>query len=130
MSVSIMLSEGKITSKPTLGFEFTISKKNHFYGPRDLITQPCNLWHSSKDKFNPYFKRRGICSQLVALKVLNNSVHLVPCFLENSQINKSKNYYRMFSSGDNSHRLGYRMCRFLRVLFWLKNKFLGLFYSF
>ena len=32
--------------------------------------------------------------------------------------------------GDNSHRLGYGMCHFLRVLFWLKNKFLGLFYSF
>ena len=32
--------------------------------------------------------------------------------------------------GDNSHRLGYEMCHFLRVLFWLKNKFLGLFYSF
>ena len=31
--------------------------------------------------------------------------------------------------GDNSHRLGYGMCHFLRVLFWLKNKFLGLFYS-
>ena len=31
--------------------------------------------------------------------------------------------------GDNSHRLGYRMCHFLRVLFWLKNKFFGLFYS-
>ena len=31
--------------------------------------------------------------------------------------------------GDNSYRLGYRMCHFLRVLFWLKNKFLGLFYS-
>ena len=34
------------------------------------------------------------------------------------------------SWGDNSHRLGYGMCHFLRVLFWLKNKFLGLFYSF
>ena len=32
--------------------------------------------------------------------------------------------------GGNSHRLGYGMCHFLRVLFWLKNKFLGLFYSF
>ena len=31
---------------------------------------------------------------------------------------------------DNSHKLGYGMCHFLRVLFWLKNKFLGLFYSF
>ena len=29
--------------------------------------------------------------------------------------------------GDNSHRLGYGMCHFLRVLFWLENKFLGLF---
>ena len=32
--------------------------------------------------------------------------------------------------GGNSHRLGYGMYHFLRVLFWLKNKFLGLFYSF
>ena len=31
--------------------------------------------------------------------------------------------------GSNFHRLGYEMCHFLRVLFWLKNKFLGLFYS-
>ena len=31
--------------------------------------------------------------------------------------------------GDNSHRLGYGMCHFLRVLFWLENIFLGLFYS-
>ena len=31
--------------------------------------------------------------------------------------------------GGNFHRLGYGMCHFLRVLFWLKNKFLGLFYS-
>ena len=31
--------------------------------------------------------------------------------------------------GGNSHRLGYGMCHFLRVLFWLENKFLGLFYS-
>ena len=31
--------------------------------------------------------------------------------------------------GGNFHRLGYRMCHFLRVLSWLKNKFLGLFYS-
>ena len=34
------------------------------------------------------------------------------------------------AQGDNSHRLGYGMCHFFRVLFWLKNKFLGLFYSF
>ena len=32
--------------------------------------------------------------------------------------------------GNNSHRLGYGMCHLLRVLFGLKNKFLGLFYSF
>ena len=31
--------------------------------------------------------------------------------------------------GGNFHRLGYGMCHFLGVLFWLKNKFLGLFYS-
>ena len=31
--------------------------------------------------------------------------------------------------GGNFHRLGYGMCHFLRVLFQLKNKFLGLFYS-
>ena len=31
--------------------------------------------------------------------------------------------------GDNSHRLGYGMCHFLRVLFWLKNKFLGQYFS-
>ena len=36
----------------------------------------------------------------------------------------------MFNSGGggNSHRLGYGMCHFLRVLFWMENKFLGLFY--
>ena len=32
--------------------------------------------------------------------------------------------------GNNSHRLGYGMCHFFRVLFWLKNKFLGLFIAF
>ena len=31
--------------------------------------------------------------------------------------------------GGNSHRLGYGMCHLFRVLFWLENKFLGLFYS-
>ena len=36
----------------------------------------------------------------------------------------------LLSRGDNSHKLGYGMCHFLRVLFWLKNKFWGLFYSF
>ena len=36
----------------------------------------------------------------------------------------------LYLGGGNSHRLGYRMCYFLRVLFvWLENKFLGLFYS-
>ena len=34
------------------------------------------------------------------------------------------------SQGHDSHRLGYGMCHFFRVLFWLKNKFLSLFYSF
>ena len=36
----------------------------------------------------------------------------------------------LLTQGGNSHRLGYGMCHFLRVLFWLKNKDLGLFYSF
>ena len=31
--------------------------------------------------------------------------------------------------GGNSHWLGHGVCHFLRVLFWLENKFLGLFYS-
>ena len=35
-----------------------------------------------------------------------------------------------YAQGDNSHKLGYGMCHYLRVLFWLKNKFLGLFCSF
>ena len=36
-----------------------------------------------KHLFEPYFKRRGICSQLITSKVENNSVRLVPRFLEN-----------------------------------------------
>ena len=36
----------------------------------------------------------------------------------------------VLGGGGNSNRLGYGMCHFLRVLFGLKNKFLGLFYSF
>ena len=43
-----------------------------------------------KHLFEPYFKRWGICSQLIASKVLNNGVHLVPRFLENKQINNHK----------------------------------------
>ena len=45
---------------------------------------------SGKHLFNTYFKRRGICSQLIASKILNNSVRLAPCFLENKQLNKNK----------------------------------------
>ena len=37
--------------------------------------------------------------------------------------------YPALGGGGNSHRLGHGMCHFLRVLFQLENKFLGLFYS-
>ena len=40
-----------------------------------------------------------------------------------------KDFYKSRGGGGNFHRLGYGMCHFFRVLFWLKNKFLGLFYS-
>ena len=49
-----------------------------------------------------------------------NEDELIPCPYD-SRIS--------YAQGGNSHRLGYGMCHFLRVLFQLKNKFLGLFYS-
>ena len=73
--------------------------------------------------------------------VLDSCFHLVtfPQLSFFYQLTISHVFHRCYSSlvdenqvqprEDNSDKLGYGMCHFLRVLFWLKSKFLSLFYS-
>ena len=63
-------------------------------------------------------------------KTWNISFHHVVHTVSNDMTQIVFTVFQNSARGDNSHRLGYGMCHFFRVLFRLKNKFLGLFYSF
>ena len=78
MSVSCHLRK-QITSKATLEFELTIRKTNHFPGPHDLTIRPCHLCGNYRENiYSILISKDGICSQLIASKVLNHSFRLVP----------------------------------------------------
>ena len=70
------------------GFELTISKKKSQRQDQvDLTTRPRNRCAVPMENiyFNRISKSGGICSQLIASKVLGNSTRLVPRFLEKKQ---------------------------------------------
>ena len=59
-------------------------------------------------------------------EIIGNNNSLVVISLFKVGVNE---FLPNYNSGGNSQRLGYGMCHFLRVLFLLENKFLGLFYG-
>ena len=68
--------------------------------------------------------------QLKNMEAHSGQNYLINVMLHLSNFKVFVIIFMLCARRDNSHRLGYGMCHFLRVLFRLKNKFLGLFYSF
>ena len=77
------------------------------------------------------------CATLEIPKGMKNAISISIAFCldflirnENITSEECKTINRLkLGGGGNSHRLEYGICHYLRVLFRLENKFLGLFYS-
>ena len=86
---------------------------------------PVNLFQNCIGPLDTFFSTCGCFRSTIDYILLPN------CWFEKTSNAKTfcLSVDNTSGGGGNSHILGYGMCHFLRVLFWLENKFLGLFCS-
>ena len=112
----------QVTTKNPKKVEAGKRLAEHNHRKREEQTQAQS---EAKSRVNQY----DSIGAVMAVRVIGGLGYYIYITNKSSHPHQNNPPHQPCPSGDNSHRLGYGMCHFLRVHFQLENKFLGLFYS-